>query len=75
MMNCLFREWYGKTLEEKLRGLKMKRVDFWSKAIAVGDPDWLAWKESWQMRIEMLPYYQYRASALLYRKKSVKLWE
>jgi len=40
----IFRDWYVRTLEERLRGLKMGRADFWSKAVAVGDQDWLGRK-------------------------------
>ena len=36
-----FRKWYLKTLKEKLSGIEHKREEFWSRAIAVGEPDWL----------------------------------
>lgn len=36
-----FRKWYSLTLENYLKQIDLKREDFWSKAIAVGDIDWL----------------------------------
>ncbi|MFZ2656197.1 MAG: hypothetical protein WAX69_14800 [Victivallales bacterium] len=51
LLNCLkvgnagmSREWYVKTLEEKLKDMRMGRAEFWSKAVAVGAPDWLGKK-------------------------------
>ena len=36
-----FRNWYTLTLEDKLRNKELKRQEFWSKAIAIGDEEWL----------------------------------
>ena len=35
------REWYTLTLEDKLKNEEIKRQQFWSKAMAVGDEEWL----------------------------------
>ncbi|MFZ2657901.1 MAG: transposase [Victivallales bacterium] len=40
----IFREWYVKTLGEKLKARKTERDNFWSSAVAVGDSDWLGEK-------------------------------
>lgn len=37
----MFREWYHATLKEKLRNIKSGRQEFWSRAVAVGDEEWL----------------------------------
>ena len=37
-----FRNWYKKTLKEKLKEENLAKEDFWSNAIAVGDKEWLA---------------------------------
>ena len=36
-----FRDWYQKTLAEKLRRRELAREAHWSRALAVGDADWL----------------------------------
>ena len=36
-----FRKWYTLTLEDKLKNEELKRQEFWSKAMAVGDEEWL----------------------------------
>ena len=36
-----FRNWYTLTLKDKLKNEEFKRQEFWSKAIAVGDEEWL----------------------------------
>ncbi len=36
-----FKKWYILTLDDKLGGIASSRQKFWSKAIAVGDEDWL----------------------------------
>lgn len=36
-----FRKWHGLTLNEKLRNEEHKRQAFWSRAVAVGDEEWL----------------------------------
>jgi putative transposase len=36
-----FRDWYQKTLEEKLRRRELAREAYWTQALAVGDEDWL----------------------------------
>ena len=40
----IFREWYVETLGEKLKARKGESDNFWSKSVAVGDPDWLGKK-------------------------------
>jgi putative transposase len=39
-VDCQFLDWYRKTLRCKIANLQ-PREDYWSKALAVGDPDWL----------------------------------
>ncbi len=36
-----FRKWYTLTLEDKLKNEEFKRQEFWSKAMAVDDEEWL----------------------------------
>ena len=36
-----FRKWYTLTLEDKMKNEEIKRQEFWSKAMAVGDEECL----------------------------------
>ena len=36
-----FKKWYLLTLDDKLKNAALPKQDFWSKAVAVGDKDWL----------------------------------
>ena len=36
-----FKKWYLLTLDDKLKDAALSRQNFWSKAVAVGDKNWL----------------------------------
>ena len=51
-----FLPWYRKTLSHKLLNLE-PRQDYWSKALAVGDPGWLR-KVAPEMRAKRYQIYE-----------------
>ncbi len=63
LLNCLnmktmqdFQQWYSLTLDDKLNNLNLAKQAFWSKAIAVGNEDWLL-KEKENMNIKQFKLF------------------